>query len=200
MNKIDKEIWLLNYIEQELLMDDEEIPFLGFTKEQLSELFRKDLKLPSGINSLKFPRITSLERLKPLIDISGSESIIYLNPGQENVVYKLNDPSLKVEDNRLNSYCINLILQAFLFPVYEYTDLKRYQDKILMEQVIAKGQPATQDQISSSMKSSGCYETANKDYILDLGEILIKISDLNVRNCTYYNNELQVFDAKFNIL
>lgn len=186
---------------------DEYLVFYQGIREELHAKYQnydliilRDYNLSDGIRALASPiRNDYLDQFIKAIDLSGSESIIYFDPHDDYSIYKLNDPDLKLNKIKFNDYLFNLILQDWLFPELSYTIIGRVNDKILLQQPIAVGKPASSNQIKLLMESSG-FKYAKGEYYLDYLNGVIKISDANPRNVFVKNNQLLGFDCKFELL
>lgn len=163
-------------------------------------IISRDYSLSDGIRALA-PKLKDnyLDNYQAFPDISGSESLIYLYPGDKYEVYKLNNPFLKMDNSKLNEYLFNLILQDWLFPEYSYSIIGRLDNELLLSQLIATGEVPSDNQIKSLLTSYGWTWNNGKYYLSYLNGIIV-ISDANPRNCYIQGNELQGFDFKFELI
>lgn len=211
MKNIDKQLKLYEII----LNDDSSLGFLGMSVDRTRSLISRNISLTTGISLIKdtIPNLNYSDLTEDFIlatEISGSESEILFKENDDEFIYKLNHPSLKINDNKLNSYIWNIILQSWIFPECKYYDFKYVESihgdpMIFMKQRMLDSRPPSQFLINKLMKDNGfefsqkfnCYVS-----LLNLGdcEILLLIEDLNPSNARIINGKLYAFDPRFKLI
>lgn len=197
---------------------NEGVTFMGFSLTKLKSLLEKDYNIQQGIDYLKrsIPKITlsyldnndyfAADNIEENVTISGSESIIYFKQDDDELIYKLNNPHLKVSDNSFNHYIWCIILQEYLFPDAGYHDFKIINyfgdDLIFMSQKMFDTNSRPSDNsINSIMKKFGFgFKIQTNSWLNYIRNVLVEISDLNPYNCRIIKGELQAFDPRFNLI
>jgi hypothetical protein len=172
----------------------------------VTQLLKSDTPINPGVLKLKFllPEITENQLEDKYIqdlDISGSELIIYWDrSGDDQYIYKLNDPQHKSFDERFNEIIVYYIFQDYLFPDCKYDNLKICGDKMFVRQRATESGVPSRRQIESCMANAG-YRFSNETlaWMVDIRDISVRVSDLNEKNCKIKGSKLEIFDPRIRI-
>lgn len=158
----------------------------------------QDIKGGSRFLRIRYPKV-DLNDFEPLLDISGSESVIYVKDNDVEV-YKLNDPYLKVDSNRFNDYIISLLLQELLFPDYKYRYIGWVDHRFMLAQKITTLDECTQEDINKCMINLGFDLKDNGNFYGSIDGFIIEISDLNPSNARVDGNDIIGFDPRLKLI
>jgi hypothetical protein len=200
-----------------LVSNDRSINFMELGVLKTAKLIKSNLTLVEGIKYLQkyLPRISNKE-IYLNYDIpegcQGNESLILFKEGDDDWIYKVNDPLRKVdsEESDFNEYIFNFLLNDFFFPEARYSDFRINGTEVFMRQKFFDPIEPTKSQIRS-MIQDGFKESYYIENIegyatkleLDnsgIENLVLMIYDLFPKNCRIYKNKVVAFDAKYKLI
>lgn len=205
--KIDDQLSLYDIISKEY-----HITISGLSINETREIIKKNLDIISGIKLLsnKLPNKYLSEIDDEFIratEISGSESIIYFKPNDDDFIYKLNDPNLKIDSNSFNDYVWNFLLLELFFPNCAYTKFTTIIDTNLLfmaQKMFDEPEPSSVAIKKLLIKYGFTWYPKYNGYIIafEIGDkkLYCLMTDVAPANCRIVNGKLEAFDVKFKLL